>query len=61
MCVNAVDNYAHALGSVTDCLCFKAVTTYTSAIQFVPNRFRKCVIKLLLLVDFYLILFMINI
>ena len=68
MCDNVVDNYAHVPGYVSDCYeipktCNKADSSYPSAMQFVPDQFdiKKHVIKLLILVHLYLILFLIDI
>ena len=43
MCNKAVDSYSHALRSITDCYKIlkssgKAVSTYPSTIQFVPDQ-----------------------
>ena len=60
MCSKAFDNSAHVLEFVFDChqaqkICSKTLDTYSSAIQFVPEAFRKCEIKLSILVLLYLI------
>ena len=60
MCSKAFDNSAHISEFVFDChenqkICNKTLNTYPSAIQFVPEAFKKCEIKLLILVLLYLI------
>ena len=37
ICDNAVDNYAHILVSVPDCYTTQKVSTYPSAIHFIPD------------------------
>ena len=68
MCNEAVDNYVGSLEYVPEYfkiqeMCDKAVDIYPSATQFVPECFKlkKCVIKLLILVLLYFILFLIDI
>ena len=68
-CDKSVSNYAHTLEFVpnsckSEKMCNETVDTYPSAIQFIPAQYKvhtKCVIKLLLLVLLYLIMFLIDI
>ena len=60
MCCKAFNNSAHISEFVFDChenqkICNKTLNTYPSAIQFVPEAFKKCEIKLLIFVLLYLI------
>ena len=40
MCIKAVDNDVHALELVPQEICNRAVSTYPSTIQFVPDQFK---------------------
>ena len=60
MCSKAFDNSARISEFVFDChetqkTCKKTLNTYPSAIQFAPEAYKKCEIKLLILVLLYLI------
>ena len=66
MCIKSVHNYTYTLEFVHDCyetqeMCNEAVESYPSVTQFVPAccKTQKYVIKLLILVFLYLILFLI--
>ena len=68
MCNKAVDNYPHALKLVPECfktqrMCDKTVDTDPSTIKFVPECFmtQKCVIRELIDVILYFVLFLIDI
>ena len=68
MCNKAIDGYPHELEFVPEChkdekISEKSINTYTSTIKFVSECFvtQKCLMKQLIDVSLYLILFLINI